>query len=63
MIQQWLMLVMNMMVMVISVILTALAVKLRSDAGFTGASLVSLMSFGEKITWLIISYTQLETSM
>ncbi|KAK8069803.1 hypothetical protein PG994_006419, partial [Apiospora phragmitis] len=61
--QQWLVMVMNFVVMVLCVILTSLAVKLRSNSGFTGASLVSLMTFGNQIAWTIVFYTQLETSI
>lgn len=43
--------------------LTSLAVRLRSNSGFTGASLVTLMSFGENLSGLVISYTALETSL
>ncbi|KAK8115981.1 ABC multidrug transporter [Apiospora sp. TS-2023a] len=63
MVQQWLVMVMNFVVMVLCVVLTSLAVKLRSNSGFTGASLVSLMSFGNQIAYTIVFYTQLETSI
>lgn len=63
MVQQWLVMVMNFVVMVLCVVLTSLAVKLRSNSGFTGASLVSLMTFGNQIAYTIVFYTQLETSM
>ncbi|KAK8045365.1 ABC multidrug transporter [Apiospora rasikravindrae] len=63
MIQQWLVMVMNFVVMILCVILTSLAVKLRSNSGFTGASLVSLMTFGNQIAYTIVFYTQLETSI
>ncbi|KAK7942741.1 P-loop containing nucleoside triphosphate hydrolase protein [Apiospora aurea] len=63
MVQQWLVMVMNFVVMVLCVILTSLAVKLRSNSGFTGASLVSLMTFGNQIAYTVVSYTQLETSI
>ncbi|KAK8053968.1 ABC multidrug transporter [Apiospora saccharicola] len=63
MVQQWLVMVMNFVVMVLCVVLTSLAVKLRSNSGFTGASLVSLMSFGYQIAYTIVFYTQLETSI
>ncbi|KAK6854265.1 hypothetical protein PG995_009358 [Apiospora arundinis] len=63
MIQQWLVMVMNFVVMALCVILTSLAVNLRSNSGFTGASLVSLMSFGAQIAYTVIFYTQLETSI
>ncbi|TDZ30419.1 ABC transporter FUM19 [Colletotrichum spinosum] len=63
MIQQWLVVVMHLMVACIAVILVALATQLRTNSGFTGASLVTLMTWGETIAWLIRQYTQLETSI
>ena len=63
MIQQWLTLVLNMVVMAMAVILTALAVRLRSNSGFTGASLVTVMQFGEELSGVVMFYTILETSI
>lgn len=63
MIQQWLVVTMQLMVAFIAVILVALATQLRTNSGFTGASLVTLMSWGETIAMLIRFYTQLETSL
>ncbi|CCF42960.1 ABC transporter [Colletotrichum higginsianum] len=63
MIQQWLVVTMQLMVASIAVILVALAITLRANSGFTGASLVTLMSWGESIAMLIRFYTQLETSI
>ncbi|GKZ25115.1 hypothetical protein AbraIFM66951_001571 [Aspergillus brasiliensis] len=63
MIQEWLNLVLNLVVMVIAVVLTILAVRLHSNSAFAGASLVSLMSFGDNISAIVIFYTKLETSI
>ncbi|KAL3293563.1 ABC transporter [Colletotrichum asianum] len=63
MIQQWLVVAMHLMVACIAVVLVALATQLRANSGFTGASLVTLMSWGETIAYLIRFYTQLETSI
>ncbi|KAJ8114351.1 hypothetical protein OPT61_g3746 [Boeremia exigua] len=63
MIQQCLMLVLNLIVAVLAIILVTLATQLRTSTGFTGASLVSLMSFSELATGLILCYTGLETSI
>ncbi|KAF2470392.1 putative ABC multidrug transporter [Lindgomyces ingoldianus] len=63
MIQQWLNCVVDVVVMIMAVVLTTLAVQLRSHSGFTGASLVSLMQFGESLSGIVIFYTQLETSL
>ncbi|KAK4160538.1 P-loop containing nucleoside triphosphate hydrolase protein [Cladorrhinum sp. PSN259] len=63
MIQQWLTLVLDLVVMVMATVLTVLAVRLHSNSGFTGASLVTLMSFGENLSGIVIYYTRLETSI
>ncbi|KAI7783325.1 hypothetical protein LA080_012080 [Diaporthe eres] len=63
MIQSWLNLVLDLVVMVMAAVLTTLAVRLHSNSGFAGASLVSLMSFGENLSGIVIFYTQLETSI
>lgn len=63
MVQEWLNLVLDMVVMVIAAVLTTLAVRLHSDSGFTGASLVTLMGFGENLSGIVIYYTRLETSI
>ncbi|KAJ5962864.1 hypothetical protein N7501_007805 [Penicillium viridicatum] len=63
MIQQWLTLVLDIVVMALAVIMTTLAVRLHSSSGFAGASLFSLMSFGESISGIVIFYTKLETSI
>ncbi|CAI7602046.1 unnamed protein product [Penicillium glandicola] len=63
MIQQWLNLVLDLVVMVIAVVLTTLAVRLHSDSAFAGASLFSLMTFGENISGIVTYYTKLETSI
>ncbi|KAL1871985.1 hypothetical protein VTK73DRAFT_1815 [Phialemonium thermophilum] len=63
MIQEWLNLVLDVVVMVIAAALTTLAVRLRSDSAFTGASLYTLMSFTENLSTIVISYTKLETSI
>ncbi|KAI3337286.1 putative ABC multidrug transporter [Xylariaceae sp. AK1471] len=63
MIQQWLNLVLDLVVTVLAAVLTTLAVQLHSNAGFTGASLVTLMSFGENLSGIVIYFTRLETSI
>lgn len=63
MIQQWLSLVLDLVVMVIAATLTALSVRLHSNSGFTGASLVTLMGFGANLSGFVIFYTRLETSI
>lgn len=63
MIQQWLTLVLNSVVAVLAVTLTTLAVRLRTNSGFTGASLVTLMGFGVMLSEMVMFYTELETSL
>ena len=63
MIQQWLTLVLDLVVMVMAAILTTLAVRIHSDSGFTGASFVTLMSLGTSLSDIVIYYTMLETSI
>jgi ABC-type multidrug transport system fused ATPase/permease subunit len=63
MIQQWLNLVLDLVVMIMAVALTTLAVRLHSNSGFIGASLVTLMNFGENLSGIVIFYTRLETSI
>ncbi|KAI0505431.1 putative ABC multidrug transporter [Xylaria bambusicola] len=63
MIQQWLNLVLDLVVAVIAAVLTALAVRLPSNSGLTGASLVTLMSFGDSLSGIVIYFTRLETSI
>ncbi|KAH6972083.1 ABC transporter [Ilyonectria sp. MPI-CAGE-AT-0026] len=63
MIQQWLALSLQLVVMVISVMVVTLATQLRTNSGFAGASLVTLMTWGETISTLIRYYTQVETSI
>ncbi|KAK8130252.1 hypothetical protein PG999_002632 [Apiospora kogelbergensis] len=63
MVQQWLALVLNLIVMVMAVVLVALALRPRTLEGFTGASLVTLMSFGDILSGIVMNWTKLETSI
>ncbi|KAH6867400.1 putative ABC multidrug transporter [Thelonectria olida] len=63
MVQEWLNLVLDLVVMVLAAVLTTLAVRLHSNSGFAGASLVTLMGFGENLSGIVIYYTRLETSI
>lgn len=57
------MMVLGLVVMAVACLLTTLAVKMHSNSGFTGASLVTLMSFGEQLTVIVLFMTQVETSL
>ncbi|KAJ4299500.1 hypothetical protein N0V90_004745 [Kalmusia sp. IMI 367209] len=63
MIQQCLILVLNLVVAILATTLTSLATQLHTKTGFTGASLVSLLQFGQMASNLMYSYTALETSI
>lgn len=63
MIQEWLNLVLNIVVMFMAVMLTTLAVQLHSKSGFAGASLYSLLTLGENLSGIVIYWTKLETSL
>ncbi|KAK6202068.1 hypothetical protein LQW54_009124 [Pestalotiopsis sp. IQ-011] len=63
MIQSWLNLVLDIVVMVMAAVLTTLAVRLHSNAGFAGASLVTLMGFGDNLSGIVTWWTRLETSI
>lgn len=62
-IQEWLNLVLGLVVMAMAVILTTLAIRLHSKAGFAGASLYSLLTLGENLSGIVIYWTKLETSL
>ncbi|KAK3386815.1 ABC transporter [Podospora didyma] len=64
MVQRWLLFVLQCIVAVIAVFVVTLATQTRSETtGFTGASLVALMTFGEILNFIIRWWTQLETSI
>ncbi|KAF4438951.1 abc transporter [Fusarium austroafricanum] len=63
MIQRWLQFVLRLIVMLIATVIVTLATQLRTNSGFTGASLVTLMTFGEMLATIVQSYTTLETSI
>ena len=65
-IQQWLTLVLGIMVAVLATLLTALPMGMRGSnagAGFIGVALVNLMSFGDQLARLLSFWTALETSL
>ncbi|KAF9694299.1 hypothetical protein EKO04_007720 [Ascochyta lentis] len=63
MIQEWLNLVLNLVVMLLAVALTTLAVRLHSNSAFAGAAMYSLLSFGENLAGIVLFWTNLETSL
>lgn len=63
MIQRWLGFTLQMVVAALAFIVVILATQLRSNTAFTGASLVTLMNFGDSLTIIVRMYTALETSI
>lgn len=63
MLQRWITLVLGIVVAALAVLVVTLSTQLRTATGFTGASMVSLMTFGKYLASLIHSFTLLETSM
>ncbi|KAG4443174.1 hypothetical protein IFR05_001316 [Cadophora sp. M221] len=63
MIQRWLGFTLQLVVAVLAVVFVTLATQLRSDTAFTGASLITLMTFGDQLSHLVEQYTKLETSI
>jgi ABC-type multidrug transport system fused ATPase/permease subunit len=63
MVQEWLNLVLNIVVMIIAVLVTTFALQFHSKAGFAGASLYSLLSLAENLSGIVIYWTKLETSL
>jgi len=63
MIQNWLSLVLGLVVMVLAVILVTLSIKLHSQSAFAGAALYSLISLGDNLAGIVLNYTKLETSI
>jgi len=62
-VQRWLGFVLQLVVAVLAVAVVSLATQLRSSTGLTGASLVTLMTFGDILNYIIRWYTQIETSI
>jgi ABC-type multidrug transport system fused ATPase/permease subunit len=63
MVQRWLGLALQLVVAILAVAVVTLATQLRSSTGLTGASLVTLMTFGDILNYIINWYTQIETSI
>jgi ABC-type multidrug transport system fused ATPase/permease subunit len=63
MIQLWLSTILLALVGLVAVIITALAVQLRTNSGFTGSSFVTLLTLSSAISELMQSYTLVETSI
>jgi ATP-binding cassette subfamily C (CFTR/MRP) protein 1 len=62
-IQRWLGFVLQIVVAILAVTVVTLATQLRSSTTLTGASLITLMTFGDILNYIIRWYTQMETSI
>jgi hypothetical protein len=63
MIQEWLNLVLGLVVMSLAVIMVTLLVRLHGNSAFAGASLYSLITLGENLAGIVLYWTRLETSI
>ncbi|ROW00912.1 hypothetical protein VPNG_08274 [Cytospora leucostoma] len=63
MIQRWLSFTLDTLVAVLATVVIILSTQLSSSTGFTGASLITLMTFGGVLSSLIRQYTGLEVSL
>lgn len=65
MIQRWLAFVLDVVVAVLAIVVVTLSTQVSSGGsiGFTGASMVTLMTFGPWLAGLVRCYTTLETSL
>jgi len=63
MIQEWLNLVLGLVVMSLAVIMVTLSVRLHANSAFAGASLYSLITLGENLAGIVLYWTRLETSI
>lgn len=65
MVQRWLTLVMDLIGMALAVMVVGLAVAQRGSAspGFAGVSLVNIISFTTSLKYVVLHWTELETSI
>lgn len=63
MIQRWLAFTLDLVVAVLATVVVVLSTQLPSNTGFTGASLITFMTFGSSVTLLVRQYTQVEISL
>ena len=64
MVQRWLLFILQCIVACLAILVVTLATQVPSNtSGFTGASLVALMTFGDILNFIIRWWTQLETSI
>ncbi|KAI0602863.1 ATPase-like protein [Biscogniauxia sp. FL1348] len=62
-VQRWLLFALQVVVALVALAVVTLATQLRGNTALTGASLVTLMTFGDVLNYIIRWWTQLETSI
>ncbi|KAH0165268.1 P-loop containing nucleoside triphosphate hydrolase protein, partial [Aureobasidium melanogenum] len=64
-VQNWLSLILNLVVAGLATVTMAIVVKLRAsrDAGYVALALINIMDIGPTLEMLVVAWTQLETSM
>lgn len=63
MVQQWLSLVLNVVVLILATLFTSLTLKLQSSLGFTAVAVVIPMSLSHMLRSVIVGWTLMETSI
>ncbi|KAI1382741.1 P-loop containing nucleoside triphosphate hydrolase protein [Hypoxylon trugodes] len=63
MIQRWLGFILRLVVAALALVVVTLATQSRFNTAFTGASLVTMMDFGGILSYIVQTYTQVETSI
>jgi ABC-type multidrug transport system fused ATPase/permease subunit len=63
MVQRWLAFILSMVVATLALLVVTLSTQLRTSSGFTGASMISIMTLGKYVAAIIHNYTLLETSL
>ncbi|ORY68183.1 ATPase-like protein [Pseudomassariella vexata] len=62
-VQRWLLFALQTVVAILAVTVVAMATQLRSSTALTGAGLITLMTFGDILNYIIRWLTQIETSI
>lgn len=62
-VQRWLNSVLAMLIAIIAILVVILSTQLKSNSGFAGASMVSIISFGMFLAAFVQNYTMLEVSL
>ncbi|KAK3377548.1 P-loop containing nucleoside triphosphate hydrolase protein [Podospora didyma] len=63
MIQRWLAFALQIIVAILAVAVVTLSTQMRANTAFTGVSLVTLMTFGDALSNIVVFFTLLETSI